>query len=239
MAVAWHQAPIDTFETNTIQVRVSGNGGTSFDAPTTLASISADWMRPPAVAVGGGVIYVAYFINDTNVRLRRSLDGGVTWKPPVTVSNNGSVAMNIVALSAVAAGDRAYVAFTVENAGQTWTRYRRTANSGASWSSPIDLSVPSANPSLIPELALKAGVLHAAFEQCGDPSCATSAVYYRSSANGTTWSAAEKVSHNGPEWAYPGGVGFAGRIIVPYSADNGGTDPFGPNSDVFVRTGTP
>ena len=233
VAVAWNEAP-----SNTIRVRVSTDGGASFGAPLTLANETATYEMPPAVAVGNGVIYVAYFISDASVRLRRSIDGGATWKPAVTIGNNGSVD-NLQALSLVEQGSRAYVAFAAASATQEWTRYRRTTDKGANWSSVINLSPPSANPSLVPELALNSGVLHAAYEQCGVPNCNTSAVFYRRSTNGTTWSAAEKVSHNAADWAFPGGVGFAGRIIVLYSADNGGNSPYVPNSDVFVRTGTP
>ena len=234
VAVAWHE-----LFTNTIRARVSTDGGVSFGPQQTLATVSGTWMHPPAVAVGDGVIYVAYFIDGTHIRLRRSLDDGATWRSPVTLGNNGSEFHTIDTMTATAVGTKAYVGFTVTDGSSTWTRYRRTTNRGGTWSAQIDIAPPSSNPSLAPKLALQGGTLHAAYEQCLVPSCNGSKVMYRSKTATTAFTTPEQASHAAPDWATPMGVGEAGRVIVAYLADNGGTSPYTSNSDIYVRTGTP
>jgi len=70
-------------------------------------------------------------------------------------------------------------------------------------------------------------------------SCNGSRVMYRSKTAGTAFTTPEQASHGGTDWATPAGVGRAGRVIVGYTADNGGTSPFEPNTDIYVRSGTP
>jgi hypothetical protein len=234
VAVAW-----DDPGTNLIRVRVSTNGGTSFAPVQTLGTSTSTADAPPTVAVGNGAIYVAYFSDDTHVKLRRSLDGGATWKPATAVASDGSVYHYSEALSMTASGSHAYVAYTAANATQTWTRYRRTTNKGSTWSAVMDLSTPGAYISELPQLYLANSVLRAAYEQCSDSTCNHSAVMYESSSNGTSWSTPETASHSGPKWAATSGIGVAGKLIVLYVADNGGTSPYGPNDDLYTRTGTP
>jgi len=234
VAVAWHELP-----TNTIRVRVSTDGGVSFGPEQTLATVTGTWFHPPVVAVGDGVIYVAYHIDATRIRLRRSLDDGATWRSAVRLSNNGTESPTIDTMTATADGAKAYVGYTVTDGTSTWTRFRRTTNRGGSWSAQVDISPPSANPSLSPELALVGGTLHAAYEQCVAPSCKGSMAMYRSKTATTAFTTPEQASHPATEWASPAGVGRAGRVIVGYTADNGEDNPFEPNTDIFVRTGTP
>jgi hypothetical protein len=234
VAVAWHDSGA-----NTIRVRVSTNSGISFAPAQTLATISSSYFRPPSVAVGNGVIYVAYFSDATHVKLRRSIDNGATWKPARAIASDGSMADNIYALSVAASGSHAYVAYTAVNSTQTWIRYRRTTTKGSSWSALKNLSTPGANESEVPTLSLANSVLRAAYDQCSNASCTHSAIKYQSSSNGTTWSAAQTASHAGPQWATPAGIGTAGKIIVLYTADNGGNNPNIPNSDLYARAGTP
>jgi hypothetical protein len=234
VAVVWYESA-----SNTIRARVSTNGGSSFGSARTLATIPQAWARMPVVAVGDGVVYAAYFIDETRIRVRRSLDGGASWKSATTVADNGSQHETIDALALTADGSLAYVGFTFENASGMGVRYRRSTDKGASWAAPADLASPSTSPRFRPRLSLRGGVVRAAFVRCTTPACGGAAVFYRQSTNGTSWSAAEKASHNATNWAWPAGVGFAGKVIVLYEAHNGGTSPYGPNVDVYVRAGSP
>jgi len=162
----------------------------------------------------------------------------VSWQSAVTLGNNGTETPTIDTITATAVGERAFVGFTVTDGSRTWTVFRRTNNSGGSWGSQTDISVPSKSPGLAPELTLQGTKLHAVYEQCSGPSCSGSAVMYRSRTLTSGWTAPQQASHAAPEWATPAGVGQATRVIVLYTADNGNTIPTEPNSDVYVRTGT-
>ena len=234
VAVAWHE-----LISNTIRVRVSTDNGLSFGSETTLATVTGSWMHPPAVAVGDGVIYVAYHVNATDIRLRRSLNNGASWLSAVTMGNNGTESPSIDTMTATAVGERAFIGFTVHEGTQSWTRYKRTNNSGGTWSAQLDISPPSANPGLSPELTLQGSNLYAVYEQCVMANCNGTKVMYRTKTLSGAWSAPVQASHSGPAWASPAGVGRATKILVLYAADNGETSPYEPNSDVYVRPGTP
>ena len=122
VAVSYGEYPF----TDQISVRVSDNGGRTFGTkhswPTSVTDFSS-------IAVGDGVVYVTYFNAAGKGVLRRSLDAGETWSAAVTVG---------FAPVVTAEGTDAYVAGGM---------YRRTTNSGASWSLAAPLAPVGANPS--------------------------------------------------------------------------------------------
>ena len=233
VAVAWFEGMAAA-----IKVRVSIDGGATFGSVQTLSAVAPSYDPIPAVAVGNGVIYVAYYTDDDSVQLRRSTNNGVSWLGAQTIANNASIFPNLQALTMTAVGAKAYVGYTVDDGTHVNTRYRATTNSGSTWGSAQNLSPVGTNPSIIPVLRLSGGVLYGAYSQCMDATCNTSAVMYRSKPASGSWSAPVQASHASPDWADPQGVGRAGRIIVLYTADNGGSSPYSSNSDVYVRTGT-
>jgi hypothetical protein len=230
VAVAWVEAQLgfgDAF--SRVRVRVSRDGGATFDKAKTLARGSTTFYLP-SVAVGKGVIYVAYS-SESRLRLRRSLDSGATWKAATTITSQGDGA------SLTASGSQAHIAYSEFNGSNTWVRTRRTTDKGKTWASPINLSSATGKPSYSPRLSLQGGVVRAAFERCLDSSCNTSGVFYRQSSNGTSWTSAEKVSTDAGRDAHPAGVGFAGRVIVLYGIHVGLDGYLDPN--VYVRSGAP
>ncbi len=233
VAVAWFEGM-----SASIKVRVSTDGGVSFGAVQTLSGVTTTYDPLPAVAVGNGVIYVAYYTDNDTVKVRRSVNDGASWLAATTIANNASIFPNLQALTITAVGSKAYVGFTVDDGSHEWTRYRQTTNSGSSWAGQRDISPPGTNPSIIPTLTLRGGVLYGAYSQCFDSACNNTKVMYRSRPSSGSWSAPAQASHAGADWADPVGVGKTGRVIVLYTADNGGTSPYEPNSDVYVRTGT-
>jgi hypothetical protein len=228
VAVVWHELPSDL-----VRIRISTDGGNSFGSAQTLATISSSYVRPPMVAIGKGVVYVAYLVNDTNIEFRRSLDRGTSWSLANQLASDASYGDNIYALSLTASGSKAYLAYAAESGPSRWVRYRATADKGNTWTPAADLSSPSGFPSYKPVISLKGNVMRAVFQQCGNNSCTNSTVSYRQS--GANWGTMETVSPSGPSWAEPAGVGFAGRIIVLYDAEHG-TNPYLADSDVYVRT---
>jgi hypothetical protein len=107
VVVAWTD-----WTTGRVQARVSTTGGASFGGAKAIVTTSNDpfdddvreaW---PAVAVGKGVIYVAYFKNWYTVQVRRSLDNGASWATAKKIAGNGN---GWEQLDAVAQGTAAYV----------------------------------------------------------------------------------------------------------------------------------
>lgn len=230
VAVVWHEHPADL-----IRVRISNDGGATFGGVQTLATLSSGYFRPPMVAIGNGVIYVAYLATETSIELRRSLDGGANWTAAVQLASDVSYQQNIYAMSLTASRSHAYLAYSAENGSSRWVRYMRTIDKGSTWSPVADLSSPSGTASYKPVISLKGSVVRVAFTTCGNSSCTSSRVSYRQSSNGTTWTTVETASHSGPSWAEAKGVGYAGRIIVLYDAERY-RSVYDYNSDVFVRT---
>ena len=199
-----------------VYVRVSHDGGLSFD-PADLLTQNGDESGLDA-AVGDGVIYAAYTTEGSRVRVRRSTDGGATWRAAAKITNQhlyGSVSL-------VAAGTHAYVAFTdpndFENFGEV--KYRRTTNSGASWSGKINLA-PHEWSTGEPDLGLHGGVLRAVFVRCTPEwdICESDRSYYRQSNTGTTWGAPQRITPNDLWYGWSANVG-AHKAIVTYLGED-------------------
>ena len=87
----------------------------------------------PAVAVCSSRVYVVWHAprsNRQDVYLRRSIDGGITWKPTIRLSNGpGSSAHGSIA----AAGDSVHVVFGDQRDGQAEVYYTRSTDAGETW----------------------------------------------------------------------------------------------------------
>jgi len=213
VAVAW-----ENLNTGHVNVRVSTDGGTSF-APQVPVAIAAYDMGVE-VAVGQGVIYVAYAEDFDELHIRRSTDDGMTWSPAIPITNNLYGVHEQVSLTAVA--NRAYLAYAIRTgSGNADVKYRRSTDHGASWGGEMALS-PVAWDSWEPDIAVQGGVLRAVFTRRGSPY----RVFYRQSSDGVNWAAPEKAAAMG----YEASVGFAGKGIVLYRVGTG---------DAYVVTRTP
>ena len=175
-----------------LRVKVSTNDGATFETHALLAR--AGFIRDVQVAVGDGVIYVAYMErgsdNKIRLRLRRSFDQGATWTDPTTIGNAPVVCCGRFASpSIIANGSRAFVPYTAIVNGTWRARYRSTTNNGSTWSSPVDLSE---RRSAAPVLALAGDNFHAAYVRCFQPGCGEEAtILYKHRPAGGSWSAAE------------------------------------------------
>jgi hypothetical protein len=223
--VAWH----DTFSVGStvsfkIQVRVSTNGGASFGAEKTVETLPAffDEGSVPVVAVGKGVLYVAYSFD--GLRVTRSTNSGSTWDSPRVIATDAAEGPYYPP-SMTAAGSAAYVAYVAAGPSGWWVRYTRTTTKGGAWSSPVNLSPKPGAQSGNPQISLRGGVVRVAFMR-GPAGSTGPGVFYRQSSNGTSWTTAERVADSS---FLTRGVGYAGRIMVLYSTDLG----------LFVRTAAP
>jgi hypothetical protein len=232
VAVAWYDE-----SSSKVRVRVSTNGGASFASGKTMATVPE--VSSPAVTIGKGVIYVAYNDRsrptDRGLVVRRSTNSGSTWSSArlVAADSNGDPLSRV---SITAEGGQAYIAYRAGMGPEgTFVRYSRTTDKGKNWTSPANLSSPAAFTSGSPRISLRSGVVRVVFERNLDENGSTGAVFYRQSANGTSWTAAEMVSvPTITPWAWPAGVGFAGKIIVLYT----GWSPNEPWWDNDVWAGT-
>ena len=182
----------------------------------------------PVPAIGTGVQYVVYVSAAKTVKVRRSTNGGATWAGATTLATNASNWQPTVA----AAGSKAIVGYSTRSSTDAWTTDRITTDKGASWSSVKALSPSSAYRSFEPVVAYRGGRWMAIFERCLSNSCGQSAVYYRSSTNGTTWSSAIRVSVKKRAYAAPGDVDVATRTLVVYDDYNDSAN------DPYVRVGS-
>lgn len=183
---------------NDISCRVSTNGGASFGKKSSFAT---SFVEVSSVAVGDGVVYVAYHRGQHALVVRRSTDGGATWQVALEITD-GEFADSP---SLAADGDRAYVAYTTVNANEhRQVRVRRTQNAGASWSAPTLMAPDTLSP-YEPKVSVANGMVRGLF-------VTDDGVFYTQSPNGVTWGAPEKVART----ALDAAVGYAGKPVVIY-----------------------
>lgn len=193
-----------------IRSRVSVDGGDTFAPATTPVR---ETNMTTAVAVGEDVVYVGYCKAGT-IYVKRSTNDGLTWRPAHELGQVGPVCTP----SITASGSDAYVAWSNDN---SRSKYTRTTNRGVSWMSPRFLSPKNGPTSGWPVLSIHDGVVRAAFARVVDRPGPVWAVFYRKSADGINWTAAERVSSSDTPLVTPTGVDVAGKAVVIFSSRSG------------------
>lgn len=202
-----------------VLVRVSTDGGVTFGPQKVFAS---DIQDETAVAAGDGVVYLAYKTEYNEILLHRSTDGGTNWSAPFTVTTNG-YGLSGGQLDMDASGTHAYIAYSVKNKYHpAWgaVKYRRSINSGASWSDVRPLAPPNWKTESI-DIDLKSGTLRAAYNKRGS----VYGSWYQQTTDGLNWAAPEFVD----AVSFDPAVTKAGNIIVLFQVGTG---------DAYVRLGT-
>ena len=154
----------------------------------------------PSVAVtGNGVVVLAYWKDCDTLLVRRSKDLGATFSAPQVLSTR----THKLGMSIEAEGTTVVLAYTAD--GTTWTR--RSADQGKTWGPPRQ--VGSGATSL--RLSYIGGAWHLL-------AGGKTSVRYRTSANGSTWSAGETVDGLQDARTYALGVAYAGgEVLAAYS----------------------
>jgi hypothetical protein len=116
-----------------ISYRRSTDGGVSF-SPTDNLSINAGFSGASAIAAAGSNVYVVWTDNtsgNSETMYRRSTDSGISFSPTDNLSNNAGFSED-PAISAF--GDNAYVVWSDDSPGNSDILFKRSLDSGESFS---------------------------------------------------------------------------------------------------------
>ena len=183
----------------------------TFTSPRNISDTRGYSGNPAAVIDHVGEICVAW--KDGNpengdIYFSRSTDQGASWSYPLNISDTPDDSdQPALAVS----GGRIYVVWEEAAAGNRDIYFSRSSDSGASWSSALNVSHDSGS-STYPALAVDSGGAIQAAWQTHSPG--NDEIYFcRSTDWGATWSAAVNVSHNpGLSWRPVLAVDGGGRI---------------------------
>jgi hypothetical protein len=202
----------------------SDDGGASWTAPVNLSE-PGEWASNVRVAVdGSGVGHAVWHRSDgsnTRVQYSRSVDGGVNWSDPVNLSTAGDNSQN--------------PEFTLDGSGSLIAVWRgsngdydiiqssRSTNSGASWSTPVDLSLTGQDANSPRVSADGSGNAVAVWRRSdGDYDIIQSS---RSSNGGLSWSTPENLSESGQNAEVPRiAVDGSGNAVAVWRRSDGNDD---------------
>lgn len=215
VAVVWTE-----WATQTVKSRVSTNGGTSF-APAVQVAPTTAYSGTSAVALGNGSIHVAYIATPSTVRVKRSLDGGTTWSVAQTLTASGSDWQEV---DIAASGNTAVAVF--ESLGEFVTR--RSVNNGGAWEAKQVIGSDAGEGIGI---SVRAETWRVLYGKC----CRSGyIVAYRSSVDGSAWSASTQVSTAAAGLNFAGdAIGLDSALIAGYGRDVGSN-----RTRAVVRLGT-
>jgi hypothetical protein len=225
VVVAWNG-----FDKGKLFVRVSHDGGATFDSKRALWSGHYDYNPGFSVAVGNGVIYAGVGLPGEGILVRKSVDGS-SWSASRRLAKPGS---GTLGFQLVAEGQQVYLGYTKPTATGSAPWVRRSINGGATWSTGVKIA--SANEALAwPVMNLKDGVLRVVYGRTVTTSNpATTEVFYKQSTDGTAWTAPTSVSTAPPHYSIPIGVAHGDHTVVAYKY----WAPINYNGDIQVRIRT-
>jgi hypothetical protein len=184
--VVWEDFNVDS---GAIFYRHSFDGGVTWGTIqrlTNLPSVAAF----PSIAVFGNTVHVAYRdTRDTTYvsYYLRSLDGGNTWDPPVSLGNYYWWP------SVTCSGQMVCVALNSNEPGNSEVWFRRSTDNGTSWDSVFQIS-NALGRSEDPSIACGGGSVHLAWNDNRTGIMET--WYRRSSDNGVTWGPETQLTHS-------------------------------------------
>jgi hypothetical protein len=221
--------------TGAMAIRRSLDGGVTWRDPqsidTTTNQPDAGYFDAfPAIAAGTDILYLAYYKSASSLRVRRSTNGGASWTAATTIASNGSGYLPSVA----ATGSSAVVGYAAWSSPHLYAVIRRTSDKGVTWKTVVKLGSSTGYPTFQATVARGGSRWHAVYERCLDATCASSGVYYRSSADGATWTTAVRISSSPRPFEAPAGLAYADRIGVAF----GDWAPKLLDSDLFFRVGS-
>jgi len=223
--VAWQG-----FNKGKLFVRVSHDGGATFDAKIALWSGLGGDVPYFSVAAGDGVVYAGIGLSGEGVAMRSSTDG-IHWSSSELLTNAGSGSLG---LQLVAEGQQVYLGYAKPATTGSSAWVRRSIDGGADWSAGVG-NAPANETLDWPRMNLEGGVLRVLFGRTvttNNP--ATTEVFYKQSSNGTTWTSPVSVSTTPQHYSVTMGVAHGDHTVVAYKY----WAPINYNGDIQVRVGT-
>src|SRR6266850_631478 len=203
--VVWED---DTNTNSNILSSRSTDGGT-FSAPKGVSNNAGFSFNPRIAVDSGGTINVVWqdspdFYRTSNVFFSRSSDRGITFSTPMNLSGTSNSAFystpQIAVQIAVDKNGNINVLWEDDLAGHSDISFSRSADNGATFSSPMNLSNPFGNslansnsPRLAPDLL---GNINVVWADINPADLNTDIFFARSSDGGATFSTAQNVSRS-------------------------------------------
>jgi hypothetical protein len=205
VAVAWATADSNGYAW---VVRVSRDGGHSFGAARVAGhkSFGGGCVDPGpgevALAVAGHAVVIEFHKTDDRLVTRRSVDGGLTWADPVTISSNSFDR----SFGLAGSGEQLLTVF----ANETGLRARTSYNGGRSWTQASYIAGPR-----LENLAVgrSDGRWSIAVSRHG-------VLLYSHSSDGSTWSSYETIASSHAGYYQPASpTTLNGKPVVAYYVD--------------------
>jgi hypothetical protein len=135
---------------NRIQAASSDDGGLTWSTPETISEAGAAANKPMLVTDGTTITATWYRNDDINDRIQAasSVDGGLTWSTPATLSEAGGMAFFP---QLVTDGTTIRVAWSGENGSGYLISVASSVDGGLTWSTPESISEAGQN-ALYPQL---------------------------------------------------------------------------------------
>ena len=225
--------------TGQIWIKRSTDGGVTFAtrkavATTTRRGFAGSEVRDAraTMAFGTGVIYVVYRSSDHGVRLRRSTDAGGSWKPSVSVSSRVYSDPTIAAT-----GESAVIAYSYfDGTTNEYAAIRRTSNRGSTWGARRRVSSGTSAPATDAFVIRADGRWRITYLRCSSSACDLSALWYRSSRDGVTWSTAQRFTASRAVMRQIG-LGYTSSTKQVWAGWLAGADPAASDFTIYARGG--
>jgi Tol biopolymer transport system component len=185
--VVWQD---DTPGNSEVYLKRSVDGGVTWTADQRLTN-NAGISQHPIIAVDGSNIYVAWADNrpgNSEVYLKRSVDGGVTWTADQRLTNNAGISQN----PAIAVdGSNIYVVWHDQTPGNPEIYFKRSVDGGIAWTADQRLTEEN-GASCFPVIAVDGSNIYVVW--ANDPGLGPEIYFKRSVDGGVTWKVNRKLT---------------------------------------------
>ncbi|HUQ82976.1 MAG TPA: sialidase family protein [Gemmatimonadaceae bacterium] len=207
-AVAWVSAPGGGTDG---RLYIS-NGGAPTELRDSLGPIEPHGEAPPKLAYGpDGSLYALYAVGKvvpgrrfpmSALRLAKSADDGQTWTPPVTIASDSAFGTRNFHALHVGNDGALYVAWLESMQGKSKTFLTRSADAGATWTTPALADTAQSCPCCRTAIATaRDGTLYVAWRTVF-PGNVRDVVVAKSTDHGATWATPVRV--HADDWVFDG-----------------------------------
>jgi BNR repeat-like domain len=229
--VVWSDDTPGNYE---IYFKKSTDGGLTWLAAKRLTYTSS-FSMPPAVAVSGSNVYVAWGEYDSvslgdEVYFKKSPDGGNTWQTSKRLTYTGDDnSFPYMGVAIAATGSNIYLAWHDDAPGNWEIYFRKSVDGGAHWQD-IQRLTYNSGASVDPAIVIKSPAVYLAWH---DDTPGNDEVYFRKSNDGgATWQSVKRLTNNS-SWSQAAAIAASGANV--YVTWHDGTPG---NNEIFFRKST-